>query len=146
MRSVVRSITLAGGILAIANAQSASAQIVNQLEFTTAFPFTVGNATVPAGTYTITPDAGDPTILELAGPTTAVFVATESAHSRETPSKDEVVFKRYGTGYVLKSIWVQGSDTGYVTVSAEGERRAAKRGDAASEERIAARKKADAAK
>jgi len=146
MRSLFRSIVVAGGILMLAGVQSANAQIVDSLEFTTAFPFTAGNATVPAGSYTIRPADNDPAILELTGAHTSVFFATESAQPRETPSKDEVVFSRYGNGYVLKNIWLEGSDFGYITQAAEGERHVSKRGESASEQRVAARKKANASR
>ena len=72
-----------------------------------------------------------------------MFFTTENAQPRETPSKTEVVFNSYGNGYVLKNIWLEGSDTGYVATSAEGERHASKRGDSPNENRVSARKKAD---
>src|SRR5262249_32066463 len=80
------------------------------------------------------------------GHTPPVLFMTENAQPRETPSQTELVFKRYGSEYVLKNIWVEGSDIGYVTASAEGERHVSKRGDSPGEERVAARKKADTSK
>ena len=67
MTSLVRSIGIAGGILVLAGVQNASAQITNPIEFTTSFAFTVGNATMPAGAYTIRPDDDNPAILQLTG-------------------------------------------------------------------------------
>jgi hypothetical protein len=145
MRSLVRSIGIAGGILVLAGVQSASAQITDPVEFTTTFPFTVGYATVPAGSYTIRPDDDNPEILLLTGGRASVLFQTQSAAARETPSKTEVVFKRYGDGYVLKDIWVEGSSTGAQSVAVEGERHVAKLGSA-SEQRVAAQKKAQAPK
>ena len=126
----------------LAGVRNASAQIVYPVEFTTSFPFTVGNASVPAGSYTIRPDDDNPKILELSGAHTAVLFETENAVARETPSKTEVVFKRYGDGYVLKDIWLAGSNDGAETMAVEGERHAAKHGGPQHEERVAARKKA----
>src|SRR5262249_32066462 len=60
MRSLFRTIAITAGILVLAGVQNARAQLVNALQVTTAFPFTVGNATVPAGSYTIKPDDEDP--------------------------------------------------------------------------------------
>ena len=40
----------------------------------------------------------------------------------------EVVFSRYGNQYLLKNIWVGGSNIGYVAENTLGERRLAKRG------------------
>jgi hypothetical protein len=143
MRLLVRSIVIAGGILVLAGSQNASAQIVYPVEFTTTFPFTVGNATVPAGSYTIRPDENEASVLELTGAGASVFFETEVAQPRKDRSKDELVFQRYDGGYVLKSIWVAGSDIGYVTVPAKGERRVSKRGPSQSEEHVAARKTAN---
>jgi hypothetical protein len=50
---------------------------------------------------------------------------------------------RYGDGYVLKDIWVEGSDLGYETATAEGERHMAKRDSSPSEERVAGKKTVD---
>jgi hypothetical protein len=146
MTSLVRSIGIAGGILLLAGVQNASAQIVYPVEFTTSFPFTVGNATVPAGSYTIRPDDDNPAILELTGAHAAVLFQTEGAQAPETPSKTEVVFKRYGDGYVLKDIWLEGSRDGAETIAAEGERHAAKHRGPEAEQRVAARKKVAASK
>ena len=140
---LIRSIGIAAGILVVAGVQNASAQITLPIEFTTSFPFTVGYTTVPAGSYTIRPDDDNPAIFELTGAQTSVLFQTINAQARETPSKTEVVFKRYGDGYVLKDIWLEGSDSGAETIEVEGERHAAKHHDSDGEERVAARKKAD---
>ena len=145
MRSLVRSIGIAGGILVLAGVQNASAQIADTVEFTTSFPFTVGYATVPAGSYTVRPDNDNPGILELTGAHTAVLFQAQDAQARETPSKTEVVFKRYGSGYVLKDIWVEGSTIGAEATPAEGERHIAK-SDSKGEQRVAARKGSDTSK
>jgi hypothetical protein len=146
MKSLVRSLSIAGTVLMLASVQNASAQVVDPVEFTTAFPFAVGNTMVPAGRYTITPDDDNPAILELMGGQTSVLFETGSAESRQTPSKTEVVFKRYGDGYVLKDIWLEGSTDGAETIAVEGERHAAKHRGPEGEQRVAARKKLDTSK
>ena len=145
MRSLVRSLGVATGILMFAGVQNASAQITYPIEFTTSFPFTVGNATVPAGSYTITPDDDSPAMLRLTGAHTSVFVETQNAEPRQIPSKTEVVFNRYGDGYVLKAIWVEDSNEGAETLPVEGERHMA-RGDAKGEQHVAARKTSQTSK
>jgi hypothetical protein len=115
------------------------------VEFATSFPFTVGLATVPAGSYTIRPDDDNPAILLLTGARASVMFQTISAEAREVPSKTEVVFKRYGNGYVLKDIWVEGSTIGAEATPAEGERHIAK-SDSKGEQRVAARKGSDTSK
>jgi hypothetical protein len=145
MRSLVRSIGIAGGILLCAGVHNASAQIGEPVEFTTAFPFTAGYATLPAGTYTITPDDDSPSMLRVSGAHTSVFVETLNADTREAPRKTEVVFKRFGDGYVLKAIWIEGSKEGAETIPVEAEHHLA-RSDAKGEQHIAARKRSDSAK
>jgi hypothetical protein len=143
--SLVRSLGIAAGILVLAGVQNASAQITNSVEFTTSFPFTVGYATLPAGSYTIRPDDDNPAVFELTGAHESVLFETNNTQARETPKKSEIVFKRYGDGYVLKDIWVVGSDSGVEAVTVEGERHAAKHGPQ-SEQRVEARKKLETAR
>jgi hypothetical protein len=138
MKSFVRSMSVAAGLLLLAGVQQASAQISDPIEFTTAFPFTVGSANVPAGTYTVRPDDDDPKILMLQGPHVAVLFLTDNIEARQLPSKSEVVFKRYGDGYVLKDIWLEGSNTGAEATMAEAERHAVKRGDVKADYRVSA--------
>jgi hypothetical protein len=144
MRSLFRSIGIAAGILVVAGVQNASAQIAYPVEFTTSFPFAVGYATVPAGHYTIRPDDDNPAVFELTGEHGSVLFEANAAEAREVPSKSEVVFKRYGDGYVLKNIWVSGSQTGAETTTVENEKHAAKHHQLDGEERVAAVKKSDA--
>lgn len=146
MKTLIRSFGIAGAILMCAGVQNASAQITDPVEFTTSFPFTVGNATVPAGSYTIEPDVDNPSILQLTGGRTSVLFETNSAQARETPSKTEVVFKRYGDGYVLKDIWMEGESTGAESLTAEAERHVMKHPGRAAEQRVAGRRKSHSSK
>jgi hypothetical protein len=143
MTSFVRSISIAAGVLLLGGVHAASAQITYPVEFKTTFPFTVGNTTLPAGSYTIRPDDTHPEVLELTGAHTSVFFDTENASARETPSKTEVVFKRYGDGYVLKNIWVGGETTGAEAVAVHGEGHVAKQHGQATEHHVAARRKVE---
>jgi hypothetical protein len=124
----------------LAGVHNASAQIIDRVEFTTAFPFTVGHATVPPGSYTITPDYDNPQFLELTGDHTGVFFQAENTEARQLPSKTEVVFKRYGDGYLLNEIWVAGTNEGATAVAAEPEKHMAKNRDSKGEQRVAARR------
>jgi len=139
MRSPVRSIVVVLGVLSFAGARNASAQIIDNVDFTTSFAFTVGNSTMPAGSYTIRPDDDNPQVLILQGKNAATIFPIDPATAPETPSKTEVVFSRYGNTYVLKNIWIEGMDAGAETIPAEGERHAAK-GGTKTEQRVAARR------
>jgi hypothetical protein len=145
MRSLVRSIGLAAGVLVLAGVQNARAQIVDTVEFTTTFPFTVGNATMPAGHYSIRQDDDNGQVLELIGDHSSVLFETISTTAPTPAPKTEVVFQRRGDTYVLKTIWLAGETTGAETMAAEGERHAAKHAGAASQQRVDARKKGRAA-
>ena len=125
----------------LAGVQNAGAQIVDPLEFTTSFPFTVGAATVPAGSYTIRPDEDNPNVLELSSGRTGVFFETTDVRAPQSPGKTEVVFKHYGNAYVLKNIYEEGSDSGVETMAAEGERHMMKRSGSPTEHHIAAARK-----
>ena len=140
MTSFVRSTGIAAALLLLGAVQNASAQIIEPITFTTSFPFTVGDATVPAGRYTVRQDDDNPTIFELTGAHTTVLFQTRDAAARETPAKSEVVFKRYGDGYVLKSIWLEGLTSGAETLASEGERHVTKHHGVESEQRVPARK------
>ena len=135
------SIVLAAGIVAVAGLHNVSAQIETSVEFTTSFPFTVGNATLPAGRYTISPaDDEEPLVFRIEGAHASVFFLTERAQTSQAPSKTEVEFSRYGNLYVLKNIWLEGSEIGHLAETALGERHAVKRGAPSTPERVAARK------
>jgi hypothetical protein len=138
MKSFVRSIGIAAGLLLLAGVSPARAQVTDSIQFTTTFPFAIGYANVPAGTYTIRPDEDDPVILRLTGTDVAVLFLTDNVEARQIPSTTEVVFKRYGDGYVLKDVWEAGSSTGAEAVTAEAEKHAAKAGAANSDYRVAA--------
>jgi hypothetical protein len=145
MKSVIRSIGMAAGIVLFGGVRHAGAQIVNTVEFTTTFPFTVGAAMMPAGTYTIRQDDDNPSILQLEGAHTGVFFETTNVPALR-PEKTEVVFKRYGNAYVLKDVYVVGSDTGAESVAAEGERHMSRKSGSPTEHHIVAILKSPATK
>ena len=145
MKSFVRSMSIAAGFLLLAGVQQAGAQVIDQVEFTTTFPFTVGYAHVPAGTYTIRPDSDTTGILELSGAHVGVLFATDNKEAPKPSAKSEIVFQRYGNGYVLKDVFIEGSTTGAEARTAEGEQHLAKGGPHKGEQRVAARRKSAAA-
>jgi hypothetical protein len=140
-----RPVVIACALLLLAGIRSACAQNDLFIEFTTTFPFAVGNTTLPAGTYTVRADDEDPQVLEVSGPQAAVFLNTESAQPHQAPSRTELVFDRYAEGYVLKNVWVEGSEIGYRTQPSLREQRLAKNGSP-SEEHVIRAEKADTPK
>jgi len=143
MKALVRSIGIAGAVLLLAGVQNAGAQIIDTVEFTTSFPFTAGNATLPAGSYSIRPDDDNPQILLLTGAHASVLIQAQGTEAAKPSDKTDVVFKRFGDGYLLKNVSVEGSSEGVTIMAAEGEKHAAKHG-AKGEQHVAGRKKAAA--
>lgn len=130
----------------VAGVTLASAQVSDPVEFTTAFPFTVGNTTMPAGKYGIRRDSDNPSVYRIEGDKKHVgaLFEVEPTSMTKTPEKTEVIFKRYGQGYVLKSVWEAGSQDGVETVVAEAERHHVKDGNAIGEQHVTAQKHAKA--
>jgi hypothetical protein len=107
MKTLVRSLVVAGGLAVLAGAVPASAQVLEEVTFTTSFPFTVGQKTLPAGTYSVRPAyEGDGALLEIRGRhDTAIFLGQNAGTPRGNPSQDTVIFDRTGDHYVLSEIW-----------------------------------------
>ena len=141
MRALIRSIVVAGVFVVPVGVHTASAQITGPVEFTTAFPFTVGNARVPAGSYTVEPDFDSPDILTLTGRDTGVFFQVKNVQAPKDASKTEIVFKRYGQGYVLHGVWIAGTSAGAEAMVTEAEKHHAKQGGPTGEERVEAHKR-----
>jgi hypothetical protein len=145
MKRFIHAAAIASGLL-IVGTGIASAQVTSPVEFKTAFPFTVGNTTVPAGSYTIRPVDDEQTVLELNGtnPHNHIGVIFEIT-PRTTinlPKESEVVFRKYGDKFVLKDVWVVGEETGAEAVTARAESHHMKHGPKPTEHRVAAIMKA----
>jgi hypothetical protein len=142
MTSVTHRVIVFAAAATLASVTFANAQVVDPVEFTTAFPFTVGNSKLPAGRYEIRRDEDDPSLYRIEGRDKKVgtFFAVEPASLPKAPARTEVLFKRYGQGYVLKSVWEEGDSNGFQTVVAEAERHHVKAGGTVSEERVPARR------
>ncbi len=107
MTRLMRSLVVAGGLAALVNVAPASAQVLEEVTFTTSFPFTVGQKTLPAGTYTVRPAyEGDGSLLQIQGRNdSAIFAGENAGTPRVNPREDAVVFDRTGDHYVLSEIW-----------------------------------------
>jgi len=67
------------------------------------FDFTVGNAHVPAGTYTIM-STGSPTTVELRSESGKVHIFGTAYSSGKEPTSSSLVFDKYGDRYFLHEI------------------------------------------
>jgi hypothetical protein len=120
----------------------AHAQFVDPLEFTTTFAFSVGHTRLPAGRYEIRRDEDDPALYRIQARShqqAGTFFAVEPASLRKAPDKSEIVFMNDGEGYVLESVWEEGSADGVESVSAETEKRHLDHTVARAEARVPAR-------
>ena len=114
------TITLCLGLLALG---VASAQIISPVDFSMDTSFTVGNTTLPAGTYEIVPTDNEG-ILEVRGAkgVPSVFFEVEPLESLAPFTKTEITFNRYGRNLVLKSIMVEGETSGATSIAQHVER------------------------
>lgn len=109
MMSLVLLFTL---VLTVANAQAQS-----RASYTAHIPFefVVGNATLPAGDYTITQiKTADGTVmiqLSAKGQNSALRL-TEAMQPREPRDKTVLVFNQYGQQYFLAEMWRAGEEEG----------------------------------
>ena len=115
------------GLLSLLSVMPLAAQIDNGVDFTTSFPFYVGNAKMPAGSYKITQSDMDAPILEIQsnnGVHSALvdFIPTQSAQPH--PHSD-VTFHKYGDTEYLNRVWVEGQEYGMKLDSTKAETKAA---------------------
>lgn len=142
MSRFIRTALMVGGLIGAVSIGTASAQIDTPIQFTTTFPFTVGNATVPAGRYIVRPADGEELLLELTGlqNKASVFFEITGTQATRPDTTTEVVFKKYGDHYVLKDIFLEGSQTGAETLAVRGEKHHAKGGMTPTEHHVKATK------
>ena len=74
------------------------------------FDFTVGNAHVPAGTYTIS-STSTPAMVELRNASGKVHIFGAAYASGKQPSSNKLVFDKYGDRYFLHEIRCSTADT-----------------------------------
>jgi hypothetical protein len=142
MKSVTHRVIAFTAVATVAGVALANAQVSDPVEFTAPFSFTVGNTTMPPGRYEIRRDTDNGTVYRIEEPKKHIgtLFEVEPTSMSKAPAKTEVVFKRYGEGYVLKSVWEEGSSDGIQTVVAEAERHHAKNGGAVTEHHVPAQK------
>jgi len=113
------------------SAISVIAQTDNTVNFEAPFAFYAGDAKMPAGSYTMTPDDLTKTILiRNADGSHSVFVEYEPVESDTPPSKTEISFNKYGDTDFLNRISLQGQDSGMHILPSNAEKQAAKAADA----------------
>jgi len=101
-------------VACLVSAIPASAQIIDGLDFTTSFPFYVGNAQMPAGSYKVTQSDMDDTILLIRSDdgSHAALIDFIPTHSDTYHTNSEVTFHKYGNTEYLNRLWVEGQQFG----------------------------------
>lgn len=105
MNRLVQTVLATGAVVFIAGVSAANAQVLETVKFSTTFPFTVGNKSLPAGNYTIRPLEGAVDVMEISNGTSTTFFAVNPVEPRPLPTKDQVTFTKQGEGYALTRIW-----------------------------------------
>ena len=102
------------------------------------FDFSVGDTTLPAGTYSITRVLSDKSVLRLSSEDRGeeVNILTHSVQASEFPKTGKLIFNRYGETYFLSQIWesdaTQGRQLSKSRTERSIERDLAKRGEESS--------------
>lgn len=116
MKTLVGKLSVFAVLLGMLDGGVAKAQIANELDFQAPAGFIAGETKLPAGSYSLRPfSTEDPSLLELtnAAGNSAVLLSTEFTES-ETPAKEtQITFNKYGSELVLKTIQLQGQQSGY---------------------------------
>jgi hypothetical protein len=100
-------------VCAILGVSVLSAQVKNTMIANVPFDFTVLDQHLKAGTYTLTSESPQSTIL-IRGEqgNTAMFVLAFSTQASKIPKDAKLVFHRYGDRYFLSQIWYPWTDQG----------------------------------
>lgn len=107
-KQFLRFVVMSSFVIALATA--GQAQITGRIIADIPFDFTVGRATLPAGSYAVARanTQGALRISSLQG-RAGVFTITHGGRSSDKPSQAKLVFRRYGNEYFLAEVWDEGS-------------------------------------
>ncbi len=115
------------GLLSLLFVMPLAAQIANGVNFTTTFPFYVGNAKMPAGSYKVTQSDIDASVLliQSANGTHSAYIDFVPMHAEHPHSQTDVTFRKYGGTDFLNRIWVNGQRFGMKVDPTKAETKAA---------------------
>ena len=114
MKKIVFTLLALTALLAI-GVKSASAQVIDGLEFNVPFDFTVADKSFPAGTYIVSPlgnySEGVFALRDLDSKRESIFMV-ENSEKATIPNKSELIFEKVGDHYFLSEIYEAGNATG----------------------------------
>ena len=128
----VKKLIVLMGLLSVLCAIPTMAQIANKVTFDAPSAFYAGNAKMPAGSYTVTQQDGDDSLLliEDAGGSHSAFVEYVVAPTDTPRPQTDVTFNKYGNVDFLSAIWIQGRNSEMQILPSKAEKNAAKSADA----------------
>jgi hypothetical protein len=99
------------------------------VDFKMSSPFSVGNVTFPAGSYSIRKQPEDLWTLEIWSDNGhSAFVECDPLDADTPPAKTELTFHKYGNTLFLKQIWIAGNTSGFYLMGGAPEQQARKTG------------------
>jgi hypothetical protein len=130
MKMLGRGFVVIAVLTGLSFVSSAWAQGTNTIEFKVTSPFVVGDAKLPAGTYTIRQDPDNKLEWEITNDSKgfSAFFPTEPLSPTTPSQKTEITFQKYGNTLVLKELWIPGFSTGFSVLTSYAEKQAAKAG------------------
>jgi hypothetical protein len=126
MKSLFK-VAVAAAVLTLGSALPALAQIDNSVNFKTAFPFYVGNANMPAGSYRImqTGINADELLIQSTDGKNSAFVEFVPMHAVDPHQHTDVTFQKYDDVEYLNRVWVVGQQYGMKIEPSKAELKAA---------------------
>ena len=120
-------VVLKMGLLSLLSVMPLAAQIDNGVDFTTTFPFYVGNAKMPAGSYKISQSDIDSSVLQIQSANGAYSALIDfiPTHADQPHPQTDVTFHKYGDTEYLNRIWVNGQRFGMKVDPTKAETKAA---------------------
>ena len=115
------------GLLSLLSVLPLAAQVGNGVEFKAPFPFYVGQAEMPAGSYTLTqPDNLNFHVIIVRSSDGRLAAATQAmtSESLDAQTRSFVVFEKYGDSLYLDEVSVEGYSSGVKVVPTKAEKKA----------------------
>ena len=111
--NTLNKVIVSMGWLSVLCAIPSMAQIIKSVKFNAPAAFYVGNAKMPAGSYTVTqPDmAANLLLIEDDNGSHSAYVEYEIVTSNTPQAQSDVTFNKYGKVDFLSAIWVQGQNS-----------------------------------
>ena len=98
------------------------AQLTSNVEANIPFAFRVGDATMPAGKYIVSPlDEGQIEVSAVSGKPSAVYIV-ETTSADQPAGKTELIFHRYGNQEFLSQLVLEGEQEGLALPASKAEK------------------------